>query len=318
MDAEQFRKASHAAIEDIIQYYETLPSKPVVANVEPGYLAPQLPTHAPEQSQPWEDIQNDIEKIIVPGLTHWQHPNFMAFFPSNTSYPGILGELYSSVYSAPAFNWLCSPAITELETVMMDWVAQMIGLPECFLSKTEGGGVIQGTASEAIVTVMVAARERALSRLTAKPEDKKGQEDAKDALRGKLVALGSEHAHSSTQKGALIAGTKIRTIPVFRKDAYGMRGEALKKVLEDCKSDGLVPYYLTVSLGTTNTCAVDYFEEIADILNDWPDIWVHVDAAYAGSALSCPEYQHYAKTFASFDSVDFNMHKWMLTNFDLR
>jgi aromatic-L-amino-acid decarboxylase len=133
-----------------------------------------------------------------------------------------------------------------------------------------------------------------------------------------VVALGSEHAHSSTQKGALIAGTKIRTIPVFRKDAYGMRGEALKKVLEDCKSDGLVPYYLTVSLGTTNTCAVDYFEEIADILNDWPDIWVHVDAAYAGSALSCPEYQHYAKTFASFDSVDFNMHKWMLTNFDLR
>lgn len=256
--------------------------------------------------------------MIVPGLTHWQHPNFMAFFPSNVSYPGILGEMYSSVYSAPAFNWLCSPAITELETVMMDWVAQMIGLPECFLSKTEGGGVIQGTASEAIVTVMVAARERALSRLTANYGDGKELEDAKDALRGKIVALGSEHAHSSTQKGALIAGTKVRTVPVLRNDAYSMRGSTLKHVLEECKNEGLIPYYITVSLGTTNTCAVDDFEEIAEVLQTWPDIWVHVDAAYAGSALSCPEYQHYAKTFSSFDSIDINMHKWMLTNFDLR
>lgn len=242
----------------------------------------------------------------------------MAFFPSNVSYPGVLGEMYSSVYSAPAFNWQCSPAITELETVMMDWMAQMLGLPECFLSKTEGGGVIQGTASEAIVTVMVAARDRALSRLTAQYAEGKEREDAKDALRGKLVALGSEHAHSSTQKGALIAGTKIRTVPVTRKDAYGMRGSSLEQVLADCKHDGLIPYYMTVSLGTTNTCAVDSFEEITEVLKEWPNVWVHVDAAYAGSALACPEYQHYAKTFSSFDSVDMNMHKWMLTNFDLR
>lgn len=242
----------------------------------------------------------------------------MAFFPSNVSYPGILGELYSSVYSAPAFNWLCSPAITELETVMMDWVAQILGLPDCFLSRTEGGGVIQGTASEAIVTVMVAARERALSRLTEKYAEGKEREDAKDALRGKLVALGSAQAHSSTQKGALIAGTKNRTVPVLREDAYGMRGTALKNVLNDCKSEGLIPYYLTVSLGTTNTCAVDDFEEIQEVLKDFPDIWVHVDAAYAGSALCLPEYQHLTKTFSSFDSVDMNMHKWMLTNFDLR
>jgi aromatic-L-amino-acid decarboxylase len=289
-----------------------------VADVQPGYLAPQLPTHAPTDGEPWEDIQRDIQKMIVPGLTHWQHPNFMAFFPSNVSYPGILGELYSSVYSAPAFNWLCSPAITELETVMMDWVAQMIGLPECFLSKTEGGGVIQGTASEAIVTVMVAARERALARLTAHHEDEKQREDATDALRGKLVAIGSEHAHSSTQKGALIAGTKVRSVPVQRSDAYGMRGSSLASVLENCKSEGLIPYYMTVSLGTTNTCAVDNFEEIENVLRGWPDVWVHVDAAYAGSALCCPEYQHLTKTFSSFDSVDINMHKWMLTNFDLR
>lgn len=291
---------------------------PVVADVQPGYLAPQLPDHAPEQGQPWDDIKEDIAKVIVPGLTHWQHPGFMAFFPSNGSYPGILGELYSAVYSAPAFNWTCSPAITELETVMMDWVAQMLGLPECFLSKTEGGGVIQGTASEAIVTVMVAARERALARFTAQHEDEATRENAKDALRGKLVALGSEQAHSSTQKGAIIAGTKMRSIPVQREDAYAIRGPTLRRILEKCEKDGLVPYYLTVSLGTTGTCAVDDFEEIVDVLRDWPNIWVHVDAAYAGSALCCPEYQHYTKTFSSFDSVDMNMHKWMLTNFDLR
>lgn len=291
---------------------------PVVADVQPGYLAPQLPNQPPVQGQPWEAIRQDIQKMIVPGLTHWQHPGFMAFFPSNVSYPGILGELYSSVYSAPAFNWICSPAITELETVMMDWVAQMIGLPECFLSKTEGGGVIQGTASEAIVTVMVAARDRALSRLSAQCDDEKTREESKDGMRGKLVALGSEQAHSSTQKGAIIAGTKLRTLPVLREDAYALRGSTLRRALDECKSEGLIPYYLTVSLGTTGTCAIDNFEEVVEVLREWPDIWVHVDAAYAGSALCCPEYQHHAKHFSSFDSIDFNMHKWMLTNFDLR
>ena len=305
-------------IRAVIQHYENTRDMSVVSKVQPGYLAPQLPTEAPEHGQPWEDIRQDISKLIVPGLTNWQHPAFMAYFPSNVSYPGILGELYSSVYSAPAFNWICSPAITELETVMMDWVAQMIGLPECFLSKTEGGGVIQGTASEAIVTVMVAARERALSRLTSQHKDDKVREDAKDALRGKLVAFGSEQAHSSTQKGAIIAGTKIRTLPVERKDAYAIRGSTLRRALEEAKEEGLVPFYLTVSLGTTGTCAVDDFSEIVDVLREWPDIWVHVDAAYAGSALCLPEYQHHAKLFSSFDSVDFNMHKWMLTNFDLR
>jgi aromatic-L-amino-acid decarboxylase len=242
----------------------------------------------------------------------------MAFFPANSSYPGILGEMYSAAFTAPAFNWLCSPAVTELETVVLDWVAKALGLPECFLSQGMGGGVIQGSASEAIVTVMVAARERAFTRLTEELGEvgSKEVEDGKDALRGKMVALGSEQAHSSTQKGALIAGTKFRTVSAYRKDQFGMRGLSLKAKLEECTRDGLVPYYLTVSLGTTGTCAVDYFEEIAEVLKDYPNIWVHVDAAYAGAALVCPEYQHHAKHFESFDSFNFNMHKWLLTNFD--
>jgi aromatic-L-amino-acid decarboxylase len=253
----------------------------------------------------------------MPGLTHWQHPNFFAFFPANSSYPGILGELYSAALSAPAFNWLCSPAITELETVVLDWVAAMLGLPECYQSKGEGGGVIQGSASEAIVTVMVAARERMLVRKTEGLKGKE-REDAMDEMRGKLVAIGSEHSHSSTHKGAIIAGTKFRTVPARKEDNFAMRGKGLKRVLEDCKSEGLIPYYLTATLGTTNTCAVDAFEEIAEVIKEWPDVWVHVDAAYAGSALICEEYQHLAKPFEHFDSFDFNMHKWLLTNFDAR
>jgi aromatic-L-amino-acid decarboxylase len=301
----------------VIEYYQTLPSRQVVSSVEPGYLRPLLPEEAPKDGQPWSEIQPDIDRLIMPGLTHWQHPNFMAFFPANSSFPGMLGEMYSSAFTAAAFNWLCSPAITELETVVLDWVAQMLALPDCYLSKGEGGGVIQGTASEVIATVMVASRERALVRAAAGLEGKEA-EDKMDSLRGKLVALGSEQAHSSTHKGAIIAGTKFRTVPVRREDKYAMKGSALKRVLEDCKKDGLLPYYITVSLGTTGTCAVDDFEEIAEVLKEWPDIWVHVDAAYAGSALVCEEYQHLTKAFAQFDSFDVNMHKWMLTNFDCR
>ncbi|KAF2426266.1 dopa decarboxylase-like protein [Tothia fuscella] len=316
MDANQFREAAHAAIEEIIQYYDTLPSRQVVSSVSPGYLKPLLPEAPPTTGEAWPAIQADIERVIQPGLTHWQHPNFMAFFPANSSYPGLLGELYSAAFTAPAFNWLCSPAVTELETVVLDWVCGMIGLPDVFLSKGEGGGVIQGSASEAIVTVMVAARERVLNRMTERYEDEKSRDDAKDAMRVKLVSLGSDQAHSSTQKGAIIAGTKFRKITARREDDFGLRSADLRRELERCKSDGLIPYYLTVTLGTTSTCAVDYFEEIAEVIQDYPDLWVHVDAAYAGAALVCPEYQHLTKSFDKFNSFDFNMHKWLLTNFD--
>ncbi|KAF2397712.1 hypothetical protein EJ06DRAFT_481338 [Trichodelitschia bisporula] len=315
MNADQFRAAAHAAIEDIISYHATLESRPVVAPVSPGYLAPQMPTSAPAAPEGWDTIRPDIESLIMPGLTHWQHPNFMAFFPSNSSYPAILGELYSAALSAPAFNWLCSPAITELETVVLDWVAKAIGLPAGFLSSGEGGGVIQGSASEAIVTVMVAARERMLRR-RAEGCTEEAAEAVKDAYRGRLVALGSSQAHSSTHKGAIIAGTKFRSVTVRLEDEFAMTGEGLKAALLECKAEGLVPYYLTVSLGTTATCAVDQFAEIAEVLKEWPDVWVHVDAAYAGAALVCPEYQHFSAQFGAFDSFDFNMHKWLLTNFD--
>lgn len=316
MDSNQFRQAAHAAVEEIIQYYEDISSRRVLSDVSPGYLRDLIPSEAPRNPEPWSAIQPDIERVIMPGLTHWQSPNFMAFFPAHATYPSMLGEMYSAAFTAPAFNWLCSPAVTELETVVLDWLAQLLGLPESFSSKGEGGGVIQGSASEAIVTVMVAARERALNLLSEGLEGKE-REDRIDSLRGKLVALGSEHAHSSTQKGAIIAGTKFRTVPGLQEDNFEVTGKSLQSVLDQCKQDGLIPYYMTATLGTTATCAVDHFDEIAQVVKELPlKPWIHVDAAYAGSALVCEEYHHLSKQMEAMDSFDVNMHKWLLTNFD--
>lgn len=317
MDANQFRTAAHTAIEQIIDYYTTIESRPVVSSVKPGYLKTLLPDHAPQHGESWDEIQPDIERCIMDGLTHWNHPNFMAYFPSNSSYPSILGELYSAALTAPAFNWLCSPAITELETIVMDWMCKILALPSSYLSHGEGGGVIQGSASEAVATVMVAARERILRRATEGLVDE-DVEAQKDKLRTNLVALASDQAHSCTQKGAIIAGTKFETITTGAEDNFSLKGSDLKTQLEDCRRRGLQPYYLTVNLGATNSCAIDRFEEISKVLEEWPDIWVHVEAAYAGAALVCPEYQYLAKDFDRFDSFGFNMHKWLLTNFDAR
>ncbi|PGH17470.1 hypothetical protein AJ79_01070 [Helicocarpus griseus UAMH5409] len=330
MDAEQFRAAAHSAIEEIIQYFNTLPSKRVLPNIEPGYLRPLLPTSAPNDPEPWSKIQPDIESKIMPGLTHWQSPNFMAFFPAGVTYPSLLGEMYSAAFTAPAFNWLCSPACTELEIVVMDWLAQAFGLPDCFLSaassksgKSTGGGIIQGSASEAVATVIVAARERHVRAEAAAEglvEDTPEWEDRIMELRPRLVALGSDQAHSCTAKGARIAGVRFRTVPAHLADNMEMRGEALRKVLEQCEKDGLEPFYLTSTMGTTNSCAIDRFGEIKAVLAEkeaWRKVWVHIDAAYAGSALLTEEWQHVAQEFAEgIDSFDMNMSKWLLVNFD--
>ena len=241
----------------------------------------------------------------------------MAFYPASSTYPSMLGELYSAALTAPAFSWVCSPAITELETIVLDWLAVLLNLPECFLSKGQGGGVIQGSASEAIVTVMVAARERYLENATKALEGDE-KDKRKSELRGRLVALGSEQSHSSTAKGALIAGTRYKAIHCNMEDDLALTGAGLEAMLEECKREGLEPFYLTATLGTTATCTTDRFGEIKDVLKAYPEVWVHVDAAYAGAALVCEEYQHLTEHFAAFDSFDMNMHKWLLTNFDAR
>ena len=230
----------------------------------------------------------------------------------------MLGELYSAAFHAPAFNWLCSPAITELETIVLDWLARILHLPDCFLSEGEGGGVIQGSASEAIVTVMVAARERYLTAACEKLEGKE-KEDKRNQMMGRLVALGSEQSHSSTAKAAIIAGVRYRSIPCRLQDDLALTGNQFRAALEQCAREGLEPFYLTTTLGTTATCAIDSFDEIRAIAEDNKSIrkmWIHVDAAYAGAALVCEEYAHLTKDFVAFDSFEMNMHKWLLTNFD--
>lgn len=215
---------------------------------------------------------------------HRQSPNFMAFFPANSTYPSMLGELYSAAFTAPAFNWICSPAVTELETIVLDWLAKLFNLPPSYQSSSHGGGVIQGSASEAIVTVMVAARDKYLRETTAHLSGIE-LEDAIAYKRGKLVALGSEAAHSSTHKAALIAGVRYRSVPVTKADNFAMKGETLEEVLKQCKAQGLEPFYLTATMGTTNTATVDDFASIASTLakiappNHPGEIWVHVDAA---------------------------------------
>lgn len=299
----------------------------VLPTIKPGYLRPQIPDDPPVEPEEWSAIQADIESKIKPGLTQWQSPRFMAFFPSTISYPSILGEMYSAAFNAPAFNWLCSPACTELETVMMDWVAKALALPDCFLSTSanNGGGVIQGSASESIATMMIAARERRIRQKALAEGLKDGSKEYEERildLRPKLIALGSDQSHSSTAKGANIAGTRFRTVPTKLEENLEMTGDSLRAVLEQCETDGLDPYYITLNLGATNTCAVDRFKEIKDVLSEkesWKQIWVHIDAAYAGSALVLEEYQYLAEDFATgVDSFNFNMHKWLLVNFDAR
>ncbi|KAI9785417.1 MAG: hypothetical protein M1816_000432 [Peltula sp. TS41687] len=315
MDSQQFRKAAHAAIDEIIDYCDTLQDRNVLPDVEPGYLEKLVPKEAPENGELWDEIQKDIASKIMPGLTHWQSPKFMAYFPASVTYPSILGELYSAAFTAPAFNWICSPAVTELETIVMDWLAKALHLPPSYLSKSRGGGVIQNSASDAVAVIAIAARDQYLRKSTAHLQGK--EEDMEIARRrANLVILGSDSSHSSVAKAAMVAGTKYKSIPVSIKENFAVTGSNLRRTLEECRREGLEPFLFCATLGTTSTCAVDRFGEIADVLTDHPEIWVHVDAAYAGAALVCEEYQHLTEHFERFHSFNMNMHKWLLTTFD--
>ncbi|KAK1759469.1 pyridoxal phosphate-dependent transferase [Echria macrotheca] len=326
MDSRGFREAAISSIDEIINYFDNLDKRDVVSTVEPGYLRKLLPAEAPLEGESWTDIQKDIEAKIMPGITHWQHPGFHAFFPCAASYPSILGELYSAALSGACFNWICSPAVTELETVVLDWLAKALGLPECFLSTgpTHGGGVIQGSASEAVLTAMVAARDKYLRETVPAELEGDAREDAIALKRSRMVALATSRTHSSTQKAAIILGVRFMTIPVGADDNYALTAPVLAATLAKCRERGLEPFFLTATLGTTDTCAVDDFAGIASALADHVppgtpgEVWVHVDAAYAGAALVCPEVQQATRIaeVSKFHSFDMNMHKWLLTNFD--
>ncbi|EIW80802.1 hypothetical protein CONPUDRAFT_144722 [Coniophora puteana RWD-64-598 SS2] len=307
MDIEQFRKAGYQAIDRICEYYYSLQDKPVQSQVEPGYLRKALPDAPPDVGEDFQEIADDYQKLIIPGLTHWQHPSFFAYFPTGCTYEGILGELYATSTANPGFNWSASPACTELEAVVMDWAAKLLGLDAAFYNASEvGGGVIQTSASDSALTTVVVARSRYQR---ASPEVSTQQ----------LVIYCTTQTHSLGKKAGLVLGIPVRALEVTSEDRYGLRGETLRRALEEDTARGLRPFILIATVGTTSSGGVDYLEELGPVVAEYPSLWVHVDAAWAGVALACPEFRETCQLEAINkygDSVCVNFHKWGLTNFD--
>lgn len=305
MAPEEFRAHGHAVIDWIADYYKTIESFPVLSRARPGEIRASLPETPPSQGESFETILGDVEKFILPGITHWQSPNFFAFFPSNTSGPSILGDLLSSGLGVQGMLWATSPACTELETHVLDWLVSMLGLPEKFLSSNSGGGVIQDTASSASLCALLAARERA----TSFASNSRGCD-------GKLVAYTSSQAHSSIEKNVQIAGIGRDNLRLIDVDAkFAMRPDVLSEQINRDRATGLTPFFVCATVGTTSSNAMDPVSEIGRICRK-QNLWLHVDAAMSGTAALCPEFRaiHDGVEFA--DSYCFNPHKWMFTNFD--
>uniref|UniRef100_A0A1I8HY23 Aromatic-L-amino-acid decarboxylase n=1 Tax=Macrostomum lignano TaxID=282301 RepID=A0A1I8HY23_9PLAT len=310
MDGEEFRQRGRQMVDLIVDYVNSFRDRPVVPNVQPGYLRPLIPPEAPQEGESFDKILADIEPVVLAGVTNWHHPNFHAYYPTASSYPAILGDMLSDAIACIGFSWIASPACTELETVMMDWLAKALGLPDHFLfsSGGRGGGVIQGTASEASLMVFLGARNDAIAKLqAAEPQGEPCE------LLARLVAYTSEEAHSSVERAAKLAFVRIRSLKTDEK--HSLRGDALKQAIAEDRAKGLVPILCIATLGTTSSCAFDNVRELGQICNR-EGLWCHVDAAYAGSALLCPELRNFADGIELADSFNFNPHKWMLVTFD--
>ena len=305
MTPEQFRRHGHAVVDWIAAYLQRIESYPVLSRAQPGEIRDQLPDEAPGKPEPFEKILNDIEPKILPGVTHWQSPNFFAFFPANASGPAILGELLSAGLGIQGMLWATSPACTELETHVLDWLVTMLDLPAKFKSADSGGGVIQDSASSASLCALLAARERTT-----------GLDSNEQGCRGNLVAYASTQVHSSVEKAVKIAGLGRQNLRLVDVDeAFAMRPDALATWIKEDRGRGLVPCFVCATVGTTSSNAMDPLPAIGEICRQ-QGLWLHVDAAMSGTAALCPEYRfiHHGLEYA--DSYCFNPHKWMFTNFD--
>lgn len=311
-----FRVVGTRMVAWIADYMERVEQLPVGSRDAPGDGLARVPMHPPETglageaqaasgdpASAWEQVFADLARVVEPGLTHWQHPSFFGYFPCNASGPAILGELLSAGLGVQGMLWATSPIATELETRMLDWCAELFGLPECFRSTGPGGGVIQGTASDATLVALLAARGR--------------------AAESRATVYASEQAHSSVLKAAMIAGvardaSDRRRVRLIESDAAGrMDAGALRDALDADLGAGLEPAFVCATLGTTGLGAMDPLGEIADVLRDRAArAWLHVDAAWAGAALVCPEHRAWATGLEHADSLCINPHKWLLTNFD--
>jgi aromatic-L-amino-acid decarboxylase len=313
MTPEEFRRRGKEIVDWIADYHERVESFPVLSQVKPGDLRAALPAHPPERSESFDTMMADVERLIVPGITHWQSPNFFAYFPANNSFPSILGEILSAGLGVQGMIWATSPACTELETHVLDWLVDMLALPADFASSGSGGGVILDTASSASLCALLAARERATSYATNEL-----------GCDGRLVAYTSTQTHSSVEKAAKIAGigsANLRAIEVDKN--FAMRPDALAAQIARDRAAGKIPFFICATIGTTSSNAIDPLRAIGEICKKenasrkeahGDAIWLHVDAAMSGTAALCPEFRwtHDGVEFA--DSYCFNPHKWMFTN----
>lgn len=305
MPPEEFRKQGHVLVDWIADYYRRIESFPVLSQVVPGEVRASLPASMPSKGEHFEAILGDIEKLILPGITHWQSPNFFAFFPGNASAPAILGDLLSSGLGVQGMLWVTSPACTELETLVLDWLVPALGLPEKFLSTSTGGGVIQDTASSAILCAVLAARERATQ-----------FQSNKTGVQQRLCAYASAQAHSATEKAIGIAGIGKENLRLIAVDEnFAMNPAALAGAMRADRSSGATPFFVCATVGTTSSNAIDPLQAIGPICRQF-ETWLHVDAAMSGTAALCPEFRHIHDGIECADSYCFNPHKWMFTNFD--
>lgn len=303
MDSEEFRRLGHALVDWIAGYRESLEQRPVMSAVQPGDIRARLPRHAPDRGGGLGDPIALLERDVLPGITHWNHPAFFAYFPSNTSYASILGDLVCAGLGVQGMSWQTSPAATEIEEVTLDWLRELVGLSPAW------SGVIQDTASTATLGALICARERA-----------SGLAQTDLGLQGKaapLVVYHSAHAHSSVEKAALLAGYgKAHLRPIEVDGTYAMKPGALAAAIVGDRAEGLRPCAIVATSGTTNTTAFDPIAAIAEIA-ERHEMWLHVDAAMAGTAMVLPECRPLWEGVERADSLVFNPHKWMGPGFDL-
>lgn len=303
--AEQLRRDGQAALNWVARYLERAPELPVLSPVKPGEILRSLPQHAPQQAEPFDAILNDLDANILPGITHWQSPNYFAYFPANSSPPSVAGDLLSSGLGVQGMLWATSPACTELEMRVLDWLVEMLALPEHFLSTLSGGGVIQDSASSANLCAVLAGRERA----TQFGSNEEGCDQ-------RLTAYTSSQAHSSIEKAVKVAGIGRKNLRVIEvDDQFRIKPSHLARAIEQDKREGRVPCFVGATVGTTSTMSIDPLSEIGAICREH-NIWLHVDAAMAGTAALCDELRYIHKGLEYADSYCFDCHKWMLTNFD--
>jgi len=304
MTSEEFRRVGHELIDWVADYFDNIEQLPVLAQIEPGELKAHLPTSPPELGESMDRIVADLDKLIVPALTHWCHPSFYAYFATSTSGPGILGELLTAAFDNKAMLWRTSPASTELEEVALDWLRQMMGLDAGLT------GIIYDTASVSSMHAIAAAREGVEQRI--REEGMSGRPDLP-----LLRVYESEQAHSSIEKGVITLGLGQRGLRKIPTDSeFRMDPKALAAAIEEDKRNGYIPFCIVATVGTTSTSSIDPLREIIPIGEEHA-MWLHVDAAYAGSAAIVPELRHILDGCERADSIAVNPHKWLFTPFDL-